>query len=90
MTDMHAVGPSQTGITYAVDIPPSGNPTSPGPNIDKDLPDVPSVSTGLWGSNPVLEPLRSEVFRPPKEVSSYLTSHSILFFWVISPSRGSE
>lgn len=70
----------QTDITHADDIPPSRGSTPQEPNIDKDLPDIPSGSKELWGSEPVLERLRSKVVCLPNEVSSHRVSHTVLFF----------
>lgn len=63
---IHTRDRSQTCITDPGDVPPFRCPTPQEPDVDKKLPDIPSVSMGLWGSGPVLEILRTEV---PKQVS---------------------
>lgn len=39
---------NESSITYVGDVSSSCRSTPRGPNIDKDLPRIPSTSTGLW------------------------------------------
>jgi len=48
MTCRHARYFSPTGITYVGDVSSSGRPTPRRPDINKDLPRIPSTPTGLW------------------------------------------
>jgi len=54
---------SPTSITYAGDVSSSGRSTPRGPDINKDLPRIPSTSTGLWDAKPVT--VSSEIMASP-------------------------
>ena len=59
----HAKDHSFTSTTSIRDVSPSGCSTSLGPDIYKDLPRIPSTSTGLWDTDPMT--VLSEVMAPP-------------------------
>ena len=59
----HATDFSQTSIIHEGDISLSGRSTPRGPNIGKDLPRIPSTSTGLWGTEP--QTISSEMMASP-------------------------
>ncbi|KAF9647696.1 hypothetical protein BDM02DRAFT_2529030 [Thelephora ganbajun] len=52
-TRRHTRDFSHTSTTYAGDVSLSGRSTPREPDIDKDLPRIPSTSTELWGTEPV-------------------------------------
>lgn len=54
---------SQINITYTGDISSSGRSTQRGPDVEKDLPRIPSTSTGLWDADPVT--VSSEMMASP-------------------------
>lgn len=79
-THRHAKVLPRIGIIRKDDVPSSGRSTLSGPCIEKDLPRIPSTSTGLWDTEPAT--VSSEMMDSPATSStpsppSYLVSQNL-------------
>jgi hypothetical protein len=76
----HANELPHIAIICKSDVPSAGRSTPSGPDIDKDLPRIPSTSTGLWGTEPATvssEMMASLVAAPTPSPLSYPTSQNL-------------
>ena len=76
----HAKDLPHIGIVCKGDVPSASHSTPSAPDIDKDLPRIPSTSTGLWGTEPATissEMIDSLLKSPTPSPQSYPVSQNL-------------